>query len=87
MDFGNARIECTANTDRHAFIHFINDGERNKFIRSANMLKIELRRRKIKITKSMDAEEKIHNKRMEYVKYCIHMRHNIPLSLISLDWS
>ena len=38
MDFGNARIECTAKPITHAFIHFINDGERNKFIRSANML-------------------------------------------------
>ena len=24
---------------------------------------------------------------MEYVKYCIHMRHNIHLSLISLTWT
>ena len=46
MDFGNARIECTAKPITHAFIHFINDGERNKFIRSANMLKKELRGRK-----------------------------------------
>ena len=87
MDFGNARIECTAKPITHAFIHFINDGERNKFIRSANMLKKELRGRKIKITRSMDAEERFHNKRMVYVKYCIHMRHNIPLSLISLNWT
>ena len=85
MDFGNARIECPAKPITHAFIHFKNDGERNKFIRSANMLKKELRGRKIKITKSMDAEERFHNKRMGYVKYCIHMRHDIPLSSISLE--
>ena len=53
MDFGNARIECTAKPVTQAFIHFINDGERNKFIRSANMLKKELRGRKIKITRSI----------------------------------
>ena len=40
MDFGNARIECTAKPITHAFIHFINGGERNTFIRSANMFEI-----------------------------------------------
>ena len=35
----------------------------------------------------MDAEERFHNKRLRYVKYCIHTRHNIPLSLISLIWT
>ena len=84
MDFGNTRIECPAKPITHAFI---NDGERNKFIRSANMLKKELRGRKIKITRSIDAEERFHNKRMEYVKYCIHMRRNILLSLISMNWT
>ena len=34
----------------------------------------------------MDAEERFQNKRMEYVKYCIHMGHTIPLSSISLNW-
>ena len=87
MVFGNARIKCPAKLITHAFIHFKNDGERNKFIRSANMLKKELRGRKIKITRSMGAEERFHNKRMAYVKYCIHMRHNILLSSISLNWT
>ena len=54
MDFGSARIECPATPITHAFIHFMNDGERNKFIRSANMLEKELRE---KITRSMDSEE------------------------------
>ena len=85
MDFGSARIECTAKPITHAFIHFMNNGDRNKFIRSANMLKKELRGRKVKITISMDAEEKFHNRRMGHVKYCIHTRHNIPLSFISLN--
>ena len=51
------------------------------------MLKKELRGRKIKITRSMDTEERFHNKRMRYVKYCIHMRHNIPLSSSSSNWT
>ena len=46
MDFGSARIECPAKPITHAFIHLMNDGERNKFISSANMLKKELRGRK-----------------------------------------
>ena len=37
MDFGSARIECPAKPNTHAFIYFVNDGESNKFIRSANM--------------------------------------------------
>ena len=53
----------------HAFIHFKNDGERNKFIRSAKILNKELRERKIKTTRSMDAEERFHNKRLGYVKF------------------
>ena len=87
MDFGSARIECPAKPITHAFIHFANDGKRNKFIRSANMLKRELRGRKIRITRSMDAEERFYNTRMGYVKCCIHTRHNILLSLISLNWT
>ena len=35
----------------------------------------------------MDAEEMFHIKRMEYVKYCIHMRFKIPHSLISVNWT
>ena len=87
MDFGRARIECLAKPITHAFIHFMDNGDRNKFIRSANMLKKELRGRKVKLTRSMDAEERFHNKRLGFVKYCIHTRHNIPLSLISLNWT
>ena len=29
MDFGSARIECPAKPITHAFIHFVNHGERN----------------------------------------------------------
>ena len=87
MDFGRPKNQCPAKPITHAFIHFMDNGDRNKFIRSANMLKRELRGRKVKITRSMDAEERFHNKRLGYVKYCIHTRHNIPLSLISLNWA
>ena len=39
MSIENARIECTAKLITHAFTYFKNDDERNKYIRSANMLK------------------------------------------------
>ena len=87
MDFGSARIECPAKPITHASNHYANDGERNKPTRPANTSKRELRGRKMRITRSMDAEERFYNKKMGYVKYCIQTRHNIPLSLISLNWT
>ena len=39
MTIFNARIECIAKPITHAFIHFKNGGERNKYIRSVNTLK------------------------------------------------
>ena len=35
----------------------------------------------------MDAEERFHQKRMGCVKYCIHVKNNIPLDLISMNWT
>ena len=58
MEFGSVKLVCPAKPITHALIFFANDNERNKFIRSANMLKRELRGRKIRITRSMDAEER-----------------------------
>ena len=87
MSIENARIECPAKPITHAFIFFKNDDERNKYVRSANMLRKELSGRKFKITRSMDAEERFHQKRKGYVKNCIHMRHNILLKSISLNWT
>ena len=75
MPTENVRIECLAKPITHAFIYFKNEDERNKHVRSANMLRKELKGRKIKMTRSMDAEERDHQKRMEYVKHCSHMRH------------
>ena len=87
MDFGSVKLACPAKPITHAFIYFANDNERNKFIRSANMLKRELRGRKIRITRSMEAEERFYNKRMGYVKSRIHKKHGVPLELISLNWT
>ena len=87
MSIENARIECPAKPITHAFIYFKNDDERSKKVRSANMLRKVLRGRKIKMTRSMDADEIFHQKRMGFVKYCIHMRQEIHLNLISLNWT
>ena len=53
MSIENARIECLVKPITHAFIYFKSDDERNKYIRSANILRKELRGRKLKITRSM----------------------------------
>ena len=45
MDFESVKLACPAKPINHAFIYFANDNERNKFIRSANMSKKELRGR------------------------------------------
>ena len=39
MDFEKVKLVCPAKPITHAFVYFENDNERNKFIRSANMLK------------------------------------------------
>ena len=75
MTIENARIECSAQPITHAFIHFENNDER-KTNTSGQRTRLEknLRGRKLKITRSMDAEERFHQKRMGYVKYCIHVK-------------
>ena len=87
MDFGNVKLVCPAKPITRAFIYFANDNERNKFIRSANMLKKQLRRRKIRVTRSMEAEERFYNKGIGYVKSRNHEKHGVPLELISLNWT
>ena len=47
MSIENARIECFVRPITHAFIYCKRDDERNKYVRSANMLRKELRGRKI----------------------------------------
>ena len=47
MTMENVRIECLAKPITHAFIHFKNDEERNKFVRSANMLKKRVTRKEV----------------------------------------
>ena len=87
MSTENVKIECPAKPITYAFIYFNDNDERNKYVRSANMLRKELRGRKIKISQSMDVEERFHQKkkRLGYVKYYIHARHGISLPSIPLN--
>ena len=87
MDFESVKLVCPAKPITHAFIYFENDNKRNKFIRSANMLQRELRGRKIRITRSMEAEERFYNKRIGHVKSCINKKYGVPLYSISLNWT
>ena len=66
----------------HAFLQFTDSDERDKYIRSANMLEKELRGRIIRMSPAMDAEER---KKPGYIKYCTHTRHNIQLVQISMN--
>ena len=50
------------------------------------MLVKELKGRKINITRSVD-EDRFHNKRMGYIKYCINMKHNVGLESIITNWT
>ena len=79
MDYEKVKLVCPAKPITHAFVYFENDNERNKFIRSANMLKKKLRGRNIRITRSMEAEERFYNKRIGYVKSCINKKYGVPL--------
>ena len=78
------QIKCPAKPITHAFVQFIDNDERDKFVRSANIFKKELRGRKIRISPAMDAEERFHQKRVGYFKCCTHARHNVPLVQIKM---
>ena len=55
MSTENAKIECPTKPITHAFIYFNDNNERNKYVGSAKKVRKELRGRKIKISRSMDA--------------------------------
>ena len=78
-------MKCPAKPITHAFIHFSDNDEMVKYVRSANMSKKEVRGRKTRILPAMDAEERFHQKRLGYIKCCIDTKHNIPLSSISMN--
>ena len=87
MPIDQIQIKCPAKPITHAFLQFKDNDERDKFVRSANILKKELRGRKMKISPAMDAEERFHQTRLGYLECCIHMNHNVPLEKIRMNRS
>ena len=63
MSTEQVQIKCPAKPITHAFLQFTDNEERDKFVRSANILKKELRGSKIRISPAMDAEERFHQKK------------------------
>ena len=86
MSTDQIQIKCPAKPIKHAFLQFTDNDERDKFVTTANILKKEVRGRKIKISPAMDAEEK-HQKRLGYLECCIHTRHSVPLVQIKINRS
>ena len=63
MSMDQIQIKCPAKPTTHTFLQFTDNGVREKFVRSANILKKELRGRRIRISPAIDAEERFHQKR------------------------
>ena len=78
-------IKCPAKPITHAFLQFTDSDERDKYVRSANMLKKELSGRKIRISSAMDAEERFHQQSLGYIQCCIYTRHTIPIVQITMN--
>ena len=83
----NVKIECIAKPITHAFVHIKNDEERNKFVRSANMLKRSYEEGNLKYHDQWSQMKDFIKKGMVYVKYCIHEKHNILLDSITTNWT
>ena len=87
MTIQNARIECAAKPITHAFIHFKNDGERNKYVRSANMLRKEPRGRKLKINAINGRRGKISSKQNGVRQILQSCETSHPLDSITTNWT
>ena len=57
------QIKCPPKPITHAFLQFKDNDERDNFVRSGNIVRRELRGRKIKISHAMDAEERFQQKK------------------------
>ena len=68
MSTDQIQIKCPAKPITHAFLQFTDNDERDKVVRSANVVKKERRGREIRISPAMDAEERFHQKRLGHLK-------------------
>ena len=78
-------FKCTANPITHAFLEFKDSDQRDDYVRSAKMQKLELNGRKIKIQLAVDVTERFHRKRMGFIKLTIRNKHQVPLHRKTLN--
>ena len=87
-------IDCPAIPITHVVVEFQNTKIRDRYVRSANMQKVELNGRTIRISPVLSAEERFHRKRMGYVKCAIvkikgialhHIKPNQEMKTITIN--
>ena len=88
MSIENARIECSAEPITHAFIHFKNDDERNKYIRAANNVEKRITRKEMKDNSINGRRRKIPSEK-NGVLQILHPRETQHCSqiLVSMNWT
>ena len=79
-------LDCSAKPITHAFIHFKNDDGRNNVHQISEHVEKRITRKEVKDIRDQWTQKKdsIRNE-LVYVKYCIHVKHNIPLDLITTN--
>ena len=85
MSMEQIQIKCPTKPITHAFLQFKDNDE--NLIRSGNILKKELRGRKIKISHAIDAEERFQQQRLGYIKCYVRTKHDVPLVQIKMNRS
>ena len=70
----------------HAFVEFQNMKIRDRYVRSANMRKIELDGRRINIYPVLEAEEIFDRKRLGFIKFAINKEKGIALHHIQMKY-
>ena len=72
----------------HTCFHSLQERLRKKQIRQVSEhAEKRITRKKVEDNAINALRGKISSKRMEYVKYCIHVKHNITLDSITTNWT
>ena len=69
----------------HVFVEFGDTRTRDRFVRSANMRKYELNRKRIKISPALESDEKFDRKRLGYLKCVLHKEKGFALHWIKMN--
>ena len=78
-------VDCPAIPITHAFVEFQNMKIRDRYVRSANIRKIELDGRRIKISPVLESEERFDRKRLGFIKFAINKGKGIALHWIQMN--